>query len=143
MHVFSRTVEYLLLENGEANAHSQEFLFLRGIHNEFVDKGVGFFMFISNFTTAVIYLCSYYLVDLQSRIWQDSMIPQGKSVLLKFAGLQDIEKYAQVVYLQERKLNLAYFQIEYVHRNISDKNISHVLNTFQDPGEPKDNKSIQ
>ena len=35
-------VEYLSLENDEVNAHSQEFLFLRGIHNEFVDKGVGF-----------------------------------------------------------------------------------------------------
>ena len=36
------SVEYLSLENGEVNAHSQEFPFLRGIHNECVDKGVGF-----------------------------------------------------------------------------------------------------
>ena len=35
------------------------------------------------------------------------------------------------MYLQERNLNHAYFQIQYVHVNISDENISHVLNTFQ------------
>ena len=39
------SVEYLSLENGEVNAHSQEFPFLRGIHNECVDKDVGFLMF--------------------------------------------------------------------------------------------------
>ena len=80
-------VEYLSLENGEVNAHSQEFPFLRGIHNECVDRGVGFFMFISGFAIAVIpYLDSYYLFDSHSRNGQGSMIPQGKSVLLKFAG---------------------------------------------------------
>ena len=39
------SVEYLSLENGEVNAHSQEFPFFRSIHNECVDKGVGFLMF--------------------------------------------------------------------------------------------------
>ena len=101
-------------------------------------------MFISNFIIAVIpYLCSYYLFDSRGRIWQDSMIHQVKPVLLKFAGLQDLEKYVQVVYLQERNLNLAYFQIQYLHINISDKNISHVSNTFKDPGLPRDSKDIE
>ena len=49
-----------------------------------------------------------------------------KSVFPKFAGLQDTEKYVQVVYLQERNQNHAYFQIQYVHVNIKNKNISHV-----------------
>ena len=103
-------VEYLSLENGEVSAHSQEFPFLRGIHNACVDKGVGFLMFISGFTIAVIpYLDSYYLFDSHIRNGQGLMITQGKSVLQKFAGLQDIEKYVQVVYLQERNLNHAYF----------------------------------
>ena len=52
------------------------------------------------------------------------MIPQGKSVLIKFASLQGIEKYVQVVYLQEGNQNHAYFQIQYVHIKISDENIS-------------------
>ena len=94
-HVFSRIFVIL---NGEVNACTQEFPFLRGIHDKCVDKGAGFLMFISDFTTAVTpYLNSYYLFDSHSRNGQGSMIPQGKSVLLKFAGLQDIEKYLQVV----------------------------------------------
>ena len=73
---------------------------------------------------------SYYLFDSPSRNGQASMIPQVKSVLLKFAGFHDMEKYVQVIYLQERNQNHAYFQIRYVHVNISDENISHALNTF-------------
>ena len=42
-----------------------------------------------------------------------------------------MEKYVQVVYLQERKQKYAYFQIKYVDANISDKNIYSVLNSFQ------------
>ena len=96
------SVEYLSLENSEVNANSQKFPFLRDIHNECVDKGVEFFMFISGFTIAVIlYLDSYYLFDSHSRNGQGSMIPQDKSVLLK------------------------------LKIKISDENISHVLNTFQ------------
>ena len=129
-HMFSE--EYLSLENGEVSAHSQEFQFLRGIHNGCVDKGIEFLAFISGFTIAAIpYLDSYYLFNSHSRNGQGSMIPQGKSVLLKLAGFQDIEKYVQMVHLQERYQNHAYFQIQYVHVNISDENISHVLNAFQ------------
>ena len=99
-HMFS--AEYLSLENGEVSAHSQEFPFLRGIHNGCVDNGVGFFVFISGFTIAVIsYLDSYYLFDSHSRNGQGSMIPQGKPVLLKFARLQDIEKYVEMVYYKK------------------------------------------
>ena len=36
-----------------------------------------------------------------------------------------------MVYLQERNLNHAYFQIQYVRLNISEENTSHFLNTFQ------------
>ena len=119
------SVDYLSIENGEVSAHAEEFAFLRGIHNGCVDEGVRCLVFISGFTIAVIpYLDSYYLFDSHSRNGQGSMILQGKSVLLKFAGLQ-------VVYLQERNQNHANFQIQYVHVNISDENISHVLNTFQ------------
>ena len=97
-HMFS--VEYVSLENGEVSAHSQEFPFLRGMHNGCVDKGVGFLVFLSGFTSAVIpYLDSYHLFDSHSRNGLGSMIPQCKLVLLKFASLQDIEKYVQVVYL--------------------------------------------
>ena len=44
--------------------HSQEFPFLRGIRNGCVHKGVGFLVFISSLTIAVIpHLDSYYLFD--------------------------------------------------------------------------------
>ena len=36
------SIEDFSLENREVNAHSQKFLFLRGIHDSFVDKGVEF-----------------------------------------------------------------------------------------------------
>ena len=35
-----------------------------------------------------------------------------------------------MVYLKERNKNHASFQIQHVHINISDENISYVLNTF-------------
>ena len=88
------SVEYLSLENDKVNAHSQEFPFLRALLNECVDKCVRFLMFVSGFTIAVIpYLDSYYPVNSHSRNGQGSMMPQGKSVLLKFASLQDMFKW--------------------------------------------------
>ena len=73
-----------------------------GIHDGCVDKGVGFLVFISGFTITVIpYLDSYYLFDSHSRNGQDSKVAQVKAALLKFADLQDMEKYVQVVYLQK------------------------------------------
>ena len=102
-HKFS--VEYLSFENGEVNAHSQEFPFLRSINDGRVDKGVGFLVFISGFTISVIpYLDIYYLFDSHSRNGQGSMVPQDKPVLLILVGLQDMEKYVQVVCLQETKI---------------------------------------
>ena len=93
-------------------AHSQEFPFLRRINDGWVDKGVGFLVFISGFTISVIpYLDIYYLFDSHSRNGQGSMVPQDKPVLLILVGLQDMEKYVQVVCLQERNQNHAYFQI--------------------------------
>ena len=59
-------------------------------------------VFISGFTITVIaYLDSYYIFDSHSRNEQGSKLAQGKAALLKFADLQDMEKYVQVVYLQE------------------------------------------
>ena len=83
-------------------------------------------LFIAGFTIAVIpCLDSYYIFDLHSRNEQGSMPSQGKSLLLNASGLQDIEKYIQVVHLQRRNQNHAYFQIQYVQINIRDENISH------------------
>ena len=42
-----------------------------------------------------------------------------------------MEKFVEVVYLQEKNQSHTYFQIQYINVNISDENISHVLNTFQ------------
>ena len=76
-HMFS--AEFLLLENGEVNAHSQEFPFLRGIHDGYVDKDIEFLMFLSGFTIAVIvYLNSFHLFDSHSRNGPGSVILQGK-----------------------------------------------------------------
>ena len=36
-----------------------------------------------------------------------------------------------MIYLQERNQNHVYFQVRYVHLDISEENTSHVLNTFQ------------
>ena len=89
-------------------------------------------MFLSGFTIVVIpYLDSYYLFASHSRNGQSSIVPHSKSVLLTFAGEPDMKKYIQVVYLQEKNQNYTYLLIRYVHINISDKNISHILNTFQ------------
>ena len=76
-HMFS--AEFLSLENGEVNAHSQEFPFLRAIHDGYVDKDVEVLMFLSSFTIAVIlYLNSFHLFDSHSRNGQGSVILQGK-----------------------------------------------------------------
>lgn len=89
-------------------------------------------MFISGFTAAVIaYLDSYYLSDTLSRKVQGSTELQGKLVLLKFAGLKDMKKYIQVVYIQKRSQNDTYFQIQYVHITISDENKPQFFKTFQ------------
>ena len=114
------------LENGEINAYSQGFSFIRGINDGCINKSIRFVLFIAGFTIAVIScLDSYYTFDLHSRNEQGSMASQGKSLLLNVSGLQDIEKYIQVVHLQRRNQNHAYFQIQYVQINIRDENISH------------------
>ena len=77
-HMFS--VKYLSLENDEVNARSREFLFLRGIHDRCVDKGVGFLVFILDFTIAVMLFMQsyYYLFDSHNRNGQGSIVPRGK-----------------------------------------------------------------
>ena len=95
------SVEYVSLENGDVSVYSQEFPFLRCVHDGSVDKGVGFVVLISGFAIGVIPYDRYYLFDSHSRNGQDSKVAQVKAALLKFADLQDMEKYVQVVYLQK------------------------------------------
>ena len=95
------SVEYLSLENGDVNVYSQEFPFLRCVHDGSVDKGVGFVVFISGFAIGVTpYLGRYYLFDSHSRNGQGSMLHQGKSVSLTFPGLQDM----RYIYKKETKI---------------------------------------
>ena len=126
------SVEYFSLEKTEVNAYSQVFSFLRGINDGCVSKSIRFLVFILGFTIPVMpYLDSYYLFELHCKNKQGSMASQDKSLLLNVSGLQDIERYIEVEYLQERNHSHAYCQIQYVQTNVSHENTSHVLNTFQ------------
>lgn len=54
------------------------------------------------------------------------MISDSKSVLLKFAGLSDVENYIQEVYLQQRN-----FQLQYIKAINNEECLPYILNTFQ------------
>ena len=94
------SVEYVSLENGDVSVYSQEFPFLRCVHDGSVDKGVGFVVLISGFAIGVIPYDRYYLFDSHSRNGQGSLLHQGKSVSLKFPGLQDM----RYIYKKETKI---------------------------------------
>ena len=94
------SVEYVSLENGDVSVYSQEFPFLRCVHDGSVDKVVGFVVLISGFAIGVIPYDRYYLFDSHSRNGQGSLLHQGKSVSLKFPGLQDM----RYIYKKETKI---------------------------------------
>ena len=71
------------------------------------------------------------MIDSHSRNGQGEMIANGKSVLLKFSNLEDIENYIQLVYMQQRSQSHKYFQIQCVKINLSIENRIMVLSTFQ------------
>ena len=130
---FNFSVEFMSLENGEISANSVGFPFLRAIYNSCVDRGDGFLMFLCGFTIVIIpYRNFFYLFDSHSRNGQGEMIGSGKSVLLEFSHLEDIENYIQVVYMQQRSQSHTYFQIQCVKINISIENRKlMVLSNFQ------------
>ena len=55
-----------------------------------------------------------YLFDSHSRDEKDLNVIYGSSALMKFNDLFEIEKYIQVVYLQYRDRQQAYFQIQFI-----------------------------
>ena len=65
---------------------------------------------MEGFTTAVILLRNcYYLFDSHSRDERTLSVVDGKSVLMKFRDLYELEKYLQVAYLKYRDRQQAYF----------------------------------
>jgi len=74
-----------------------------------------FLMIISGYTIAVFKKsCYFYLFDSHSRDERGLTVPDGKSCLLKFANINELEKYIQVFYLEFRSLPFQYFQIQFI-----------------------------
>ena len=70
---------------------------------------------MESFTTARISSGKwFYLFDSHSRDEKDLNVIYGSSALMKFNDLFEIEKYIQVVYLQYRDRQEAYFQIQFI-----------------------------
>ena len=124
-------VELLSLENGEVNCFSTGFPFLRAIHDSCEKSGVGFLIFITGYTVAIVPMGNkFYLFDSHSRNRLGEVVPDGTSVLLKFSRLADIENYMVVVYMQQRNFRHEFFQVQYVTININDQQKHIALSNF-------------
>ena len=74
---------------------------------------------MENFTAAIILSRNfYYLFDSHSRDESGLSIVDGNSVLMKFNGPFDIEKYIQNAYLAYRDRQEAYFQIQFIEEMV-------------------------
>ena len=94
--------------------------------------GNGFLIFINGFTIAVIYgrgLNSYFLFDSHSRNQQGLPVPEGKSILIKFSRVQDIENYLRETYLHPH-VQSCYFQIQFIRVDISDSDRNSLKREF-------------
>ena len=56
----------------------------------------------------------FYVFDSHSRDERGLNIPNGRSVLLKFSYIFEIEKYIQVAYLEFRDKQQMYFQAQFI-----------------------------
>ena len=80
-----------------------------------VCDNVLFRLFMGGNTTAIMSLQnSFYVFDSHSRDERGLNIPNGRSVLLKFSYIFEIEKYIQVAYLEFRDKQQIYFQAQFV-----------------------------
>jgi len=77
-------------------------------------------MFIAGFTIAIFQLQHnvYYLFDSHNRDGRGLFTADGKSCLLKFPNVSNIEKYIQHAYLELRGNAFEYFQIQFVEINV-------------------------
>ena len=91
-------------------------------------------LFINGFTLAIFqseYGDTCHLFDSHSKDEQGLSVSNGKSVLLTFANLIELEAYIQVLYLEYQSRETIYFQIQYVDFSIDDDTIQDLRATFR------------
>ena len=104
-------IEFLELETKLARLSDGD-PFLRNIIPN--SDNVLFLLFMGGNTTAIMSLQNFfYVFDSHSRDERGLNIPNGRSVLLKFSYIFEIEKYIQVAYLEFRDKQM-YFQAQFI-----------------------------
>ena len=105
-------IEFLQLETKLASL-TYGAPFLRNIVS--TTENVLFLLFMGGYTTAVISSQNFfYVFDSHSRDERGLNIANGRSVLLKFRYIFEIEKYIQVAYLKYRDQQQLYFQAQFI-----------------------------
>lgn len=85
-------------------------------------------MFIAGFTIAIMRLQNntFFVFDSHSRDERGLSVPGGKSCVLEFHNIYELEKYIQVAYFEFQSVESIYFQIQF----IEIANIPHELTGF-------------
>ena len=105
-------IEFLELETKLARLRDDD-PFLRNIIPG--SDNVLFLLIMGGNTTAIMSLQNFfYVFDSHSRDERGLNIPNGRSVLLKFRYIFEIEKYIQVAYLEFRDKQQMYFQAQFI-----------------------------
>ena len=125
-------LEFLELRDGEMDISPENNSVLVSLFYSARFSGDGFLLFVNGFTLAVIYEIehnSYFLFDSHSRNEHGFLVSDGKSVLIRFARIYDIECYIKEIYLHAQ-MTTCYFQIQFVKVHISDANRENLRQNF-------------
>ena len=116
-------ISFLNLEDGEAIT-SQNAPFLR---NQILKSDINEFralMMINGFTIAIFKSRNlFYLFDPHSRDIQGLPVADGKSCLLRFQNLLEVEKYIQYFYLECQEKSFEHFQIQFIKMTMQEDQI--------------------
>ena len=104
--------------------------FLRSLFRGYSDNLC--LLLIAGYTTAILQHNNlFYLFDSHSRDMNGLCIADGKSILMKFESLLEIEQYIQVIYLEYKDKSQSYFQVQFINVDI-DANVGHnILSYYQ------------
>ena len=92
----------------------------------------GFLLFISGYTIALILLNDkFYIFDSHSRNERGLTVFDGKSVLLTFSNLHQLENYIQVCYLQCSNRDHVFLQLQPVIVRIGSDDCTYILNCYK------------
>ena len=125
-------LEFLELRDGEMDISPENNSVLVSLFYSARFSGDGFLLFVNGFTLAVIYEIehnSYFLFDSHSRNEHGFLVSDGKSVLIRFARIYDIECYIKEIYVHAQ-MTTCYFQIQFVKVHISDANGENLRQNF-------------